>query len=113
MVRQAAAGLSVALGPSERDTERVPAGCGCRVTVNQSRSCDARQVQAPGCPATASLGWPTSLDSTYFIPGIEAAQNKDHIVLHQEKVTNRGEWRVGDYGIDAIRFLARRQRLQA
>jgi iron complex outermembrane receptor protein len=45
-----------------------------------------------------------SLDSTYFIPGIEAAQDKNHIVLHQEKVTSRGEWRVGDYGIEAVRF---------
>lgn len=45
-----------------------------------------------------------SIDSTYFIPGTEAAASKDHIVLHQEKVTSRGEWRVGENGIDAIRF---------
>jgi iron complex outermembrane receptor protein len=45
-----------------------------------------------------------SFDSTYFIPGTEAAADKNHIVLHQEKVTSRGEWRVGDHGIDAIRF---------
>jgi iron complex outermembrane receptor protein len=45
-----------------------------------------------------------SFDSTYFIPGTAAAADKNHIVLHQEKVTSRGEWRVGENGIDAIRF---------
>jgi iron complex outermembrane receptor protein len=46
----------------------------------------------------------TSFDSTYFIPGIEAAADKNHIVLHQEKVTSRGEWRIGENGVDTIRF---------
>jgi iron complex outermembrane receptor protein len=46
----------------------------------------------------------TSFDSTYFIPGIEAAADKNHIVLNQTKWTSRGEWRVNDYGLEAIRF---------
>jgi iron complex outermembrane receptor protein len=46
----------------------------------------------------------SSFDSTYFIPGIEAAEHKNHIVLNQTKWTSRGEWRVNDFGIEAIRF---------
>ena len=46
----------------------------------------------------------SSFDSTYFIPGIEAAESKNHIVLNQTKWTSRGEWRVNDFGIEAIRF---------
>jgi iron complex outermembrane receptor protein len=46
----------------------------------------------------------TSFDSTYFIPGIEAAAEKNHIVLNQTKWTSRGEWRVNDMGLEAIRF---------
>jgi iron complex outermembrane receptor protein len=46
----------------------------------------------------------SSFDSTYFIPGIEAAAHKNHIVLNQTKFTSRGEWRVNDFGLEAIRF---------
>ena len=46
----------------------------------------------------------TSFDSTYFIPGIEAAEEKNHIVLNQTKWTSKGEWRVNDMGLEAIRF---------
>jgi iron complex outermembrane receptor protein len=46
----------------------------------------------------------TSFDSTYYIPGIEAAADKNHIALNQSKFASRGEWRVNDYGIEAIRF---------
>jgi iron complex outermembrane receptor protein len=46
----------------------------------------------------------TSFDSTYFIPGGEQATDKNHIVLTQSKWTSRGEWRVNDMGIDAVRF---------
>ena len=46
----------------------------------------------------------TSFDSTYFIPGIAAAADKNHIVLNQTKWTSRGEWRVNDYGVEAVRF---------
>ncbi|HJU30018.1 MAG TPA: TonB-dependent receptor, partial [Hyphomicrobiaceae bacterium] len=46
----------------------------------------------------------TSFDSTYFIPGIEAAADKNHIALNQSKFTSRGEWRPGGLGIEAIRF---------
>lgn len=45
----------------------------------------------------------SSYSSTYFIPGIEAAAAKNHIVLDQTKWTSKGEWRVRDYGIEAIR----------
>jgi iron complex outermembrane recepter protein len=46
----------------------------------------------------------TSFDSTYFIPGIAAAEEKNHIVLHQTRVMSKGEWRVNDMGLEAIRF---------
>ena len=46
----------------------------------------------------------TSFDSTYFIPGIAAAEEKNHIVLNQTKWTSKGEWRVNDMGLEAIRF---------
>lgn len=41
---------------------------------------------------------------TYFIPGLDSAKVKNHIDLHQSKWTSRGEWRVGEYGLDAIRY---------
>jgi iron complex outermembrane recepter protein len=46
----------------------------------------------------------SSFASTYFIPGIEAAARKNHIVLDQGKWASRGEWRVGNFGLEAIRF---------
>ena len=46
----------------------------------------------------------SSFASTYFIPGIEAAERKNHIVLNQSKWASRGEWRVNDFGVEAIRF---------
>ena len=46
----------------------------------------------------------SSFASTYFIPGIAAAERKNHIVLDQSKWASRGEWRVNDFGIEAIRF---------
>ena len=46
----------------------------------------------------------SSFASTYFIPGIEAAERKNHIVLEQSKLASRGEWRVNDFGVEAIRF---------
>jgi iron complex outermembrane recepter protein len=45
----------------------------------------------------------TSFDSTYFIPGIAAAAEKNHIVLNQTKWMSKGEWRVNDMGLEAIR----------
>jgi iron complex outermembrane recepter protein len=45
----------------------------------------------------------TSFDSTYFIPGIAAAEEKNHIVLNQTKVMSKGEWRVNEMGLEAIR----------
>jgi iron complex outermembrane receptor protein len=45
-----------------------------------------------------------SLDSTYFIPGIEAAADRNHIVLHQAKWTSRGEWRVDSATVGSVRF---------
>ena len=46
----------------------------------------------------------SSFDTTYYIPGIEAAEHKNHIILYQTKFTSRGEWRVNDFGFEAIRF---------
>jgi iron complex outermembrane receptor protein len=45
----------------------------------------------------------TSFDSTYFIPGIAAAEEKNHIDLHQTKWMSKGEWRINDMGLEAIR----------
>jgi iron complex outermembrane receptor protein len=45
----------------------------------------------------------STFDSTYFIPGIEAAASKNHIKLNQERLSSKGEWRVEDSGIDVIR----------
>ncbi len=55
----------------------------------------------------------SSFDSTYFIPGIEAAERKNHIVLDQTKWTSKGEWRVNDIGHRGHPLLVRRHRLQA
>jgi len=41
---------------------------------------------------------------TYFIPGIDSARVKNHIDLRQKKWTSRGEWRVGEGGIDTVRY---------
>jgi len=41
---------------------------------------------------------------TYFIPGIESAQVKNHIDLRQQKWASRGEYRVGESGIDTVRY---------
>lgn len=45
----------------------------------------------------------TRFDSTYGIPGLEAAAVSDRIDMGQDKVTARAEWRPRDYGIAAIR----------
>lgn len=41
---------------------------------------------------------------TYFIPGIESAREKNHIALQQSKWSSRGEWRIAESGIDAVRY---------
>ncbi len=46
----------------------------------------------------------TSFNSTYFIPGIAAAEEKNHIVLNQTRLMSKGEWRINDMGLEAIRF---------
>ena len=55
----------------------------------------------------------TSFASTYFIPGIEAAESKNHIVLDQSKLASRGEWRVDRHRARGHPLLARRHGLQA
>ena len=42
--------------------------------------------------------------SLYGIPGEGAADERPRIDLQQEKIQSRGEWRVRDYGIEAIRY---------
>jgi iron complex outermembrane recepter protein len=56
-----------------------------------------------GSEGYAGLAY-TSFASTYFIPGAEAAARKNHIVLDQTKWTSKGEWRVNDHGLEAIRY---------
>jgi iron complex outermembrane receptor protein len=46
----------------------------------------------------------TRFQSLYGIPGVEAAYGRTRIDLTQDKVTSKGEFRVRDYGIEAIRF---------
>lgn len=46
----------------------------------------------------------TRFNSFYGIPGEEAEDHRPRIDLHQDKIQSRGEWRVNDYGIEAIRF---------
>ncbi len=42
--------------------------------------------------------------SFYGIPGEEAAELMPRIDLEQEKLLSKGEWRVGAYGVEAIRY---------
>jgi iron complex outermembrane recepter protein len=42
--------------------------------------------------------------SLYGIPGEEAEEHRPRIDLKQDKVQSRGEWRIRDYGIEAIRY---------
>jgi iron complex outermembrane recepter protein len=46
----------------------------------------------------------TRFSSLYGIPGEEAEDHRPRIDLRQEKIQSRGEWRVNDYGIEAIRY---------
>jgi len=45
-----------------------------------------------------------SFDSSYFIPGKEAAAEKNHIDLVESKWMSKGEWRLDTMGVQAIRF---------
>jgi iron complex outermembrane receptor protein len=42
--------------------------------------------------------------SVYGIPGEEALEGRPRIDLRQDKVQSRGEWRVRDHGVEAIRY---------
>ncbi|MEO1207567.1 MAG: TonB-dependent receptor plug domain-containing protein, partial [Pseudomonadota bacterium] len=42
--------------------------------------------------------------SLYGIPGEEAAELMPRIDLEQDRIQARGEWRVGSYGVEAMRF---------
>lgn len=41
---------------------------------------------------------------TYFIPGADSALTKNHISLRQQKWSGRGEFRIGEAGVDTIRY---------
>ena len=41
---------------------------------------------------------------TYFIPGTDSAAEHNHIDLWQAKWASRGEWRIGHYGVDTIKY---------
>ena len=43
-------------------------------------------------------------NSLYGIPGEEALDERPRIDMQQDKIQSRGEWRVRDHGIEAIRF---------
>jgi iron complex outermembrane receptor protein len=46
----------------------------------------------------------TRFDSLYGIPGDDALSERVRIDMQQDKIQSRGEWRVRDFGIEAIRF---------
>ena len=46
----------------------------------------------------------TRFNSLYGIPGVEAVAEKKRIDMTQDKIQSKGEWRVRDYGIEAIRY---------
>ena len=45
----------------------------------------------------------SDLDSLYGIPGIESAAALGRIDMGQDKLTGKAEWRIRDFGIEAIR----------
>ena len=54
-----------------------------------------------GCFAGVSF---TQLNSLYGIPGARTLESRTRIDMQQEKLQSRGEWRVRDYGVEAIRY---------
>ncbi len=46
----------------------------------------------------------SQFNSLYGIPGEDAADERARIDLKQDKLLSRGEWRVGSYGVETIRF---------
>lgn len=46
----------------------------------------------------------TQYNNLYGIPGADALTNRTRIDMHQDKLQSRGEWRVNDNGIEAIRY---------
>ncbi|MGE3915821.1 MAG: TonB-dependent receptor [Hyphomicrobiaceae bacterium] len=69
-------------------------------------------VDAKGVALGASYIWSSGFlgvawsryQSLYGIPGAEALDERPRIDLVQDKVTSKGEWRVRDHGIEAIRL---------
>lgn len=69
-------------------------------------------VDSEGYSAGASYVWSSGfvgasysrITSLYGIPGAEAEEHRPRIDLLQEKVQAKGEWRVRNAGIEAIRF---------
>ncbi len=45
-----------------------------------------------------------NIASLYGIPGTEAVIERTRIDMHQDKIMSKGEWRVRDHGIEAIRY---------
>lgn len=45
----------------------------------------------------------THFNSLYAIPGVESAAAKSRIDMIQDKITAKAEWRIRDFGIEAIR----------
>src|SRR5262249_19536124 len=69
-------------------------------------------VDANGLSGGASYIWKdgfvglaySEYNSFYGIPGKDAADERPRIDLGQQKLQAKGEWRVNDYGLEAIRF---------
>lgn len=69
-------------------------------------------VESRGYSLGASYVWSqgfvgvsyTHVSSLYGVPGEEAAEERPRIDMQQDKIQSRGEWRVRDHGIEAIRF---------
>ena len=68
---------------------------------------DAKGVSLGGSYIWANgffgIAW-SRYESLYGIPGAEALTERPRIDMVQDKVTSKGEWRVHDFGIEAIRL---------
>ncbi len=80
---------------------RIPGG----VQPNSSYTSDGHAVGGAYVFDSGFIGMSYQhMAMTYFIPGIESAREKNHIALQQSKWSSRGEWRIAENGIDAVRY---------
>ncbi len=84
----------------------------------QPNSVASFQRQSPSVVPTSSIqGFigvaVSTFDSLYRVPGQEATETQTRIDMNQTKITSKGEYRPDGWAIDAIRFWAGADRLQA